>query len=110
MTTVKLKFHKDTFYRDLTKPEFIAGKVYDVSVENGFADRWIKRGAQIIEDVEVVEEKVLEPVQDFSVEEEDLLGEPSQTFEELEQELVEEVASPEIKEENKKGSKKIKGL
>lgn len=35
-----------------------AGEVYDVPTENGFADRWIKRGAEVVTQVVPKEEPV----------------------------------------------------
>lgn len=57
--TKKLKFHQDTYYNG--KLLFKAGEIHDVPVELGFADRWIRRGA---EEVLVVETPEI-PVEDL---------------------------------------------
>lgn len=41
---MKLKFHVDTFYAG--QLVFEAGGIYEVSEEAGWANRWIKRGAE----------------------------------------------------------------
>jgi hypothetical protein len=52
--SVKLIFEEDKTYNGVLA--FEKGKVYDVSYELGWADRWIKRGGKIVEgEVEVGE-------------------------------------------------------
>ena len=85
------------------KVEFVAGQVYEISDEKGSATRWIKRGAEIVEEGFVTEPK--------SVKEE--LAEVKEELEELKEDLLdvkEEIANEESKEDNKKGKSKIKGL
>jgi hypothetical protein len=58
--SIKLQFDKDMFYgKDCI---FKAGQVYDVKTENGWADRWIKRGG-----VEVIDVEKVEPVVEKSI-------------------------------------------
>jgi hypothetical protein len=54
---VKLRFKTDVMYDG--KLLFAAGKIYDVTQENGWATKWINRGAEIIEEdvVEIQEQK-----------------------------------------------------
>jgi hypothetical protein len=68
------------------KVEFVAGQVYEISDEKGSASRWIKRGAEIVDDGFVPAPKII--VEDAE----------------------EEIANEESKEDNKKGKSKIKGL
>lgn len=50
MTTKKLKFINDGIVDG--KVEFKAGEVYDIPVESGSYDRWVKRGAVEVEESE----------------------------------------------------------
>lgn len=55
---MKLKFLVDGYYNGQHKYE--AGKTYDISNELGEADRWLKRGAiQVVEVENTVEEVVV---------------------------------------------------
>lgn len=54
--SIKLKFDKDMFYNG--ECVFKAGETYDVKTENGWADRWIKRGGMEVLEEAVVVEKV----------------------------------------------------
>lgn len=57
---MKLKFNSDAWYNGVRLYE--AGKIYEVSEENGFAARWIKRGAEEVTMAVPVLEPVVEPV------------------------------------------------
>ena len=50
---MKLRFKTDVSYDG--KLLFIAGEIYDVKEENGWAMKWVNRGAEIIEEEPVVE-------------------------------------------------------
>ncbi|RTL04470.1 hypothetical protein EKK58_10435 [Candidatus Dependentiae bacterium] len=62
MKTVKLKFSNDMFYN--SEVIFQAGKVYEVETEKGWADRWIKRGAEVVQDEVKPEVKEVEKPKD----------------------------------------------
>ncbi len=56
----KMKFNRDMYYDDRTKPLYSAGIVYEIP--HGMVNRWLKRGGVIVEDpkpevVPVVEAK-----------------------------------------------------
>jgi hypothetical protein len=53
LMTKKLKFHKDTFYNGQLL--YKAGEIHEVTIELGFADRWIRRGAEEVFEVETPE-------------------------------------------------------
>lgn len=76
------------------KVVFEAGKIYEISDELGSATRWIKRGAEVVEEGELSEPLVSKP----------------EVKEEIKVEGEEEIANEEVKEENKKGKTKVKGL
>lgn len=83
---MKLKFFKDAYYNGQLM--FEAGKTYEVSEKDGFANRWLTRGA-----VKVVEELQVESA-------------PEKIEEVIESQPMEEkVVKEEIKVENKKGRK-----
>lgn len=46
---VRMRFKENKFYNDLTKPHFLAGKIYTVEGQD-MIDRWLKRGGEIVED------------------------------------------------------------
>ena len=46
MKTIHLRFKADTFYNGQLK--YHAGVIYEVSTELGWAERWIKRGAEVV--------------------------------------------------------------
>lgn len=48
--TIKIKFGEDKFYRDANKPEFFKDTVYEISEERGWADRWLKRGGEQVDE------------------------------------------------------------
>jgi len=57
MKTLKLKFNADAWYNG--KLIYRKDSVHDVTTEGNFAQRWLKRGAEIVEEavpVAVVEE------------------------------------------------------
>lgn len=56
MSTKKLKFHQDAIYNG--KLLYQAGQTYDVPTELGFADRWIKRGAEEVFVLETIEKPI----------------------------------------------------
>jgi hypothetical protein len=62
---MKLKFNADAVYNG--KIMYKAGKIYEVSEELGWAQRWIFRGAEIVESDEVVVETSEEPVNNLKV-------------------------------------------
>lgn len=45
---VKMKFTKEMFYNDMTKPEFEPNKIYTLKGA-GWIQRWLKRGGIIVE-------------------------------------------------------------
>lgn len=47
--TVTLKFSKDAWYNDVLIAS--AGETKELSTENGFAFRWLSRGAELVEEV-----------------------------------------------------------
>lgn len=89
---MKLKFNADGLVNG--KVVFEAGKVYEISDELGSASRWIKRGAEVVEEGEVSEPLASKP----------------EVKEEIKVESEEEIANEEVKDENKKGKSKVKGL
>lgn len=63
---MKLKFNSDAFYNG--KLIAAKGEIKEISEENGFASRWIKRGAEEVkEEVPKVEDKeqVLEDIKEM---------------------------------------------
>jgi hypothetical protein len=80
---MKLKFNSDAWYNGLRLYE--AGKIYDVPDENGFAIRWLKRGA---------EEVTCEPKQKPKLEPNVEIDLPAQS--ELEVEIKKEVEETEF--------------
>lgn len=89
---MKLKFNVDGLVNG--KVVFEAGKVYEIYDELGSASRWIKRGAEVVEEGELSEPLASKP----------------EVKEEIKVEGEEEIANEEVKDENKKGKSKVKGL
>ncbi len=44
----KMKFPKDMYYNDLSKPLYLKGEIYEVEDKN--VQRWLNRGGEIVED------------------------------------------------------------
>jgi len=96
---------------------FVEGKVYDFKEEpEGFIERWIKRGCEVVEDakeflpdprfpVEVVEEKVEIKVEEPVVEEEVVVEEVIEEVKDEEPVIDEEVKVEKKKKRNKKTGK-----
>lgn len=51
-----MTFKENKFYDNHEVPCFEAGKVYNVPIEGGHVDRWLKRGGKIVETEAVVED------------------------------------------------------
>jgi hypothetical protein len=57
-----MKFNVDAFYTDLENPLYLKGQVY--KIEDNMVARWLKRGAEIVEEVAVVPEPKKEVVEE----------------------------------------------
>lgn len=73
---MKMKFAETKFYND--EVIFEAGIVYEVSEENGWADRWLRRGGI------VVQETVSNPI----IEQPEKVDAPPQKIDETKPEIV----------------------
>lgn len=92
---MKLRFKNDGIVNG--EVVFEAGKTYEISNETGSADRWIKRGAEVVEEVVIQEDEI--PV---VIKEEDIVEVTEvDAIEALGSEVVEEVVIQETKKENK---------
>lgn len=94
MKTQKVLFHEDKYVDG--KLTYKKGEKYDLPVETGTVERWLKRGATIVED----ESPVVEPPKEKEISEDEALqalgGE-------------EEVVNESVKKENKRANKPNKG-
>lgn len=61
-----IKFLEDKFFDG--NLIFEKGKVYEISEENGWADRWIRRGGIVVSEMPIENKKIEPPVEEVQTE------------------------------------------
>ena len=75
----RMLFQKDAYFNNPNTPLYDAGKIYDI--EDRMVEKWMKRGAVIVEEPTKVEEPVVEEVPKQETETKETVEETEETVE-----------------------------